>query len=86
MNQQSRTLIKRYYTASDFLIDFLENGKKRSFDRFASEAGVSGRTVARLRKKERINRNTADKILDAATRAGFSGSFEEAFTENAVTS
>jgi hypothetical protein len=85
MTQQSRTLIKKYYIASDHLIDFLENGKKRSFDRFASEAGVSGRTVARLRKKERINRNTADKIIDAATRAGFTGNFGEAFTENAAT-
>lgn len=85
MTQQSRALIKKYYIASDQLIDFLETGKKRSFERFSSEAGVSGRTIARLRKKERINRNTADKIIDAATRAGFTGSFEEAFTEHAAT-
>jgi hypothetical protein len=85
MTQQSRALIKKYYVAGDPLIDFLENGKKSSFNRFASEAGVSGRTVARLRKKERINRNTANKILEAAVRAGFTGSFEDAFVENTAT-
>jgi hypothetical protein len=85
MTQQSRALIKKYYIAADQLIEFLENGKKSSFNRFASEAGVSGRTVARLRKKERINRNTANKILEAAVRAGFTGGFEEAFVENTAT-
>jgi hypothetical protein len=85
MTEQSRALIKKYYIAGDQLIEFLENGKKSSFNRFASEAGVSGRTVARLRKKERINRNTANKILEAAVRAGFTGGFEDAFVENAAT-
>lgn len=76
-----RALIKKYYVASDEFIYFLENGKKKSFDKFASEAGVAARTVARLRKKERISRNTADKIFDAATKAGCDGSFGDAFVE-----
>jgi hypothetical protein len=76
-----RELIRKYYIANDEFIEFVENGKKKSFDRFASEAGVAARTVARLRKKERMNRNTAAKIFDAAVRAGHVGSFDGAFAE-----
>jgi hypothetical protein len=76
-----RELVRKYYVASDTLIEFLENGTKKTFDRFASDAGVAGRTLARLRKKERISRNTADKILDAAKKTGYSGSFDGAFVE-----
>lgn len=78
---KTRKLVKKYYIANDALIDFVENGNKKPFDRFASEAGVSARTVVRMRKKERISRSTVGKIFAAATRAGLTLGFEEAFLE-----
>ncbi|MDX8400003.1 MAG: hypothetical protein R8K20_07115 [Gallionellaceae bacterium] len=71
---------KEYYLASPELSLFIRD-LDGSYEEFARQSGLSGRTIARMRKGERINRNTANKILKAAFTLGFKQDRENALLE-----
>lgn len=72
--------LKQYYMATEPLLIFLNN-IDGSYEQFARDTGLSARTIARLRNRQRINRETANRVFKTACSFGFSGIKEIAFKQ-----
>lgn len=73
---------KIYCVATQHFVGFLAdiNGKH---SRLATEAGITSRTIARIKNMERVNVATARDVHKAAcdSQFGYSGTFETGFNK-----
>lgn len=69
---------KHYYQATEVLRRFLDQ-LDGSYEQFARQVGCSARTIARMRKSGRVNRQTVNSAMKALSAHGFKGSRDDAF-------
>lgn len=69
---------KEYFVARAELLRFFDN-LDGSFEQFARATGISARTVARVRKENRVSRDTANRIYKAAASLGMKLPKEKVF-------
>lgn len=68
-----------YYQATALLIRFLETEIAGSFEAFARDCDLNGRTIIRLRKGERLSSITARNVFNGIKKRGMNAIFEELF-------